>query len=198
MMVCRNHPEATGSIIRCSRCLVPFCSDCIVRLQGHPYCGDCKDEHVRDLASGVDSTALEVAGVGKRFAALFVDSLIIALPTIIAVVVLGVGAALGGKTAKQPSPLFNLVGFVQVPFMIVYEGLMLGFRGQTLGKMALKVKVVRPDGTPISRGQAWGRAVTRGVFLSFLALINYLPAFFTKEKTCVHDLAARTRVISIG
>ena len=33
--------------------------------------------------------------------------------------------------------------------------------GQTVGKMALRLRVVRPDGSPITTGQAWGRAVMR-------------------------------------
>jgi len=61
--------------------------------------------------------------------------------------------------------------------------------------MALKVKVVRPDGTPITGGQAWGRALSRAL-LGFLYLVDYIPAFFTKEKTTLHDLIARTRVVN--
>jgi uncharacterized RDD family membrane protein YckC len=55
--------------------------------------------------------------------------------------------------------------------------------------------VVQAGGQEISGGQAWGRAVVRGLFVSFLSIINYAPAFFTKEKTCIHDMAAKTRVI---
>jgi hypothetical protein len=37
----------------------------------------------------------------------------------------------------------------------------------------------------------------RGVFVSFLSIINYAPAFFTKERTCIHDMAAKTRVVLV-
>jgi uncharacterized RDD family membrane protein YckC len=77
---------------------------------------------------------------------------------------------------------------------ITYQAVMLATRGQTFGKMALSVRVVRTDGTPITPAQAWGREVLRAV-LNFLYVIDYIPAFFTKERTCIHDLAARTRVI---
>jgi uncharacterized RDD family membrane protein YckC len=33
------------------------------------------------------------------------------------------------------------------------------------------------------------------VFFSYFALINYLPALVTKQKTAIHDLAAKTRVV---
>jgi uncharacterized RDD family membrane protein YckC len=94
----------------------------------------------------------------------------------------------------------------------VYEALMLASRGQTVGKMAAKVRVVRADGTPITRRQAWGRAFVRSVFLAAwytvalirwsepvlwifaLTLIDPLVALVTPERTAIHDLAARTRV----
>ena len=78
---------------------------------------------------------------------------------------------------------------------VTYQALMLAARGQTLGKMALKVKVVSQDGSPISRGQAWGREITRAI-LGFLYIIDYIPALFTEQKTTLHDLAAKTRVVN--
>jgi len=30
-----------------------------------------------------------------------------------------------------------------------------------------------------------------------LALLNYIPALATKEKTCIHDLVAGTRVVNV-
>ncbi len=74
---------------------------------------------------------------------------------------------------------------------------MISVRGQTLGKMALRIKVVRPDGSPVSAGQAWGRALMRGVMIHILGLVNYIPAFVTKQKTCIHDLVANTRVVNL-
>jgi uncharacterized RDD family membrane protein YckC len=60
--------------------------------------------------------------------------------------------------------------------------------------MALKVRVVRPDGSPITSGQAWGRAAMKMIF-GCIWFADYLPAFFTQEKTTLHDLVASTRVV---
>jgi uncharacterized RDD family membrane protein YckC len=81
---------------------------------------------------------------------------------------------------------------------LLYEGMMLQARGQTLGKMALGIKVVTPDGEDISPGQAWGRALVRVIFnaLQYISLVNYLPAFFSQEKKTVHDSVAKTRVVN--
>jgi uncharacterized RDD family membrane protein YckC len=79
---------------------------------------------------------------------------------------------------------------------LVYEALMLKRNGQTLGKLAVGVRVVTPEGQPISRGQAWARAAIKVILGSCLG-IDYLPAFFTRERTCFHDMIARTRVIRL-
>jgi uncharacterized RDD family membrane protein YckC len=198
-MTCTFHPGAEGSIVRCARCLRPFCSDCLVRLGGRPYCGDCKLEQIRDAQSGVPAAQFELATLGKRFIALFIDGMIVGAPTMIVFIIVIVYAVVssGGKS-QMPTGL-NFIGLVQIPIMIIYEGLMLGRkRGQTFGKMAMNLRVVQPDGSDITRGQAWGRAVVRSLMASLLSLINYLPAFFTNEKTALHDMAAKTRVVSLG
>jgi uncharacterized RDD family membrane protein YckC len=84
--------------------------------------------------------------------------------------------------------------FLGVP--IVYEGLMLQRRSQTLGKMALGLKVVTPEGRSIGRGQAWGRAALK-ILLGSCMGIDYIPALFTRERTCFHDMLARTRVVRL-
>jgi len=110
------------------------------------------------------------------------------------------GALVAAMTAGRlrPEALIALqpLSYLSVVLMLVYEGLMLASRGQTLGKMAMKIKVVRPDGSDISTGQAWGRAAMRQVLVSCLCIFNYLPAFFTAEKTTLHDLVASTRVVN--
>jgi uncharacterized RDD family membrane protein YckC len=68
--------------------------------------------------------------------------------------------------------------------------------GQTVGKIVLQVRVVRPDGSPITTGQAWGRTLLRLV-LGCLIILDYIPIFFTEEKTTLHDMIAGTRVIDV-
>lgn len=191
---CPNHPDVIEGLRYCSRCGHVFCTDCLVAIRGNTYCAPCKAEQLLDLTSGVDQNALELAGVGRRFAALLIDSLVLSVPLIIVGVLLVV-ASIGSKSDFnplwfQPAALFAIVLYV------AYEALMLAARGQTLGKMAMKIKVVRVDGTPLTTGQAWGRAFMRQVLASCLSLFNYLPAFFTKDRTCLHDLVANTRVVN--
>lgn len=190
-MICRNHVEATEGIRRCARCAVPYCPDCLVEIAGRPYCATCKQEQLLDVRSGVDRSQLALASVWQRLGAVILDSLLIAIP------VYGLMFAaiwLPASQGKDPSPWFN---FVSIPITILafaYEGLMLQMKdGQTLGKMALKIRVVRPDGSSISTGQAWGRVAMRTIL--GCACITYIPAFFTPERLTLHDMVAGTRVV---
>jgi uncharacterized RDD family membrane protein YckC len=195
MAACTNHPEVAQGVSFCVRCRRPFCPNCVVRLRGMAYCGTCKTEQVRDIQSGTVPGELELASTGRRFSALWVDSILF--------FVVGMAGALLVmplliRAAPQSEPsgwaVWAVIGVFFV-LIIAYEALMLQSRGQTLGKMALGIKVVTPDGSPISPGQAWTRAVLRQVFFSYASLINYFPALVTKQRTCVHDLVAKTRVV---
>jgi uncharacterized RDD family membrane protein YckC len=191
-MICRNHVEVSEGVRRCARCMSPFCGDCLVDIAGRPYCATCKQEQLLDVRSGVDRARLDLASNWKRFGAVFLDGLLTAIPMYAIMGAVFFSAASGGG---EPSPFLNLIG---VPFAFAsffYEALMMQLKsGQTLGKMALKVRVVRPDGSPISTGQAWGRAAMKMIF-GCIWFADYLPAFFTQEKTTLHDLVASTRVV---
>ena len=195
-MFCVNHPAVDEGVSLCDRCSRPFCNDCVVFLQGRRYCARCKVERLADLRSGVDRAQVQFAGIGRRFAAWWVDGLILTIPMMM-MVIFGLLIPTAFMSKQAPPPWFGFIGWAFMPVYIVYEGLMLRARGQTLGKMALQIKVVQANGQPISTGQAWGRALMRAVFVSILSIIDYLPALFTTERTCIHDMAAKTRVVLI-
>ena len=70
-----------------------------------------------------------------------------------------------------------------------------GYNGQTPGKMALRIQVVRTDGTPMTYGRAFLREVV-GKFLSALILgIGYIMAAFDADKRALHDRICDTRVV---
>jgi len=76
---------------------------------------------------------------------------------------------------------------------LVYEVSFIATRGQTLGKMALQIRVVSMDGGPLSFGQAVGRYFA--TFLSALILgIGFIMAGVRSDKRALHDLLAGTRV----
>lgn len=193
-MLCRNHVDVAEGVRRCARCGAPFCPDCLVEISGRPYCGTCKSEQLLDVRSGVQYGAIQHATILRRFGAVFLDGLIVAVPMYI---LMGIFVFLPATRGQTPNPLFNFIGLPFALLSLAYEALMLQLKnGQTLGKMALRVRVVRADGSPISTGQAWGRVAMRTV-LGCLWIVDYIPAFFTPERTTLHDMVAGTRVVDV-
>lgn len=56
-MQCKNHPEAVA-VDRCAGCAEPFCSDCLVDIQGQKYCGSCKTMALRGGAPIVEEATI--------------------------------------------------------------------------------------------------------------------------------------------
>jgi uncharacterized RDD family membrane protein YckC len=65
--------------------------------------------------------------------------------------------------------------------------------GQTLGKMALQIRVVSMDGGPLSFGQAVGRYFA-AILSALLLMIGFIMAGARSDKRALHDLLAGTRV----
>lgn len=169
----------------------------MVQLQGFHYCGSCKWEQLRDLQSGTLPGSLELASVGRRWVGIFVDQLMLGSVSFGAMAIAAFGLGTAGRGGPLAGILF-LVVYLLVVFglPIVYDGYMVQRQGQTFGKMALGIKVVSPDGSDVSAGQAWVRASVK-LLLGSCAGLTYLPALFTADKTTVHDLLAKTRVVRV-
>ena len=203
-MPCKNHPLVEEPLVRCARCGEAFCPNCIVEIGGSPYCAVCKGEILGDLRSGRPATGPELASIGRRFAAIFLDGLILGVPLV--AVVFGLFAMLGlfrGLSEGKPLDPMLVLSVEGVLFLaafvawVLYEGLMLRRNGQTVGKKAMRIRVVSAEGGPLTQGQAFGRAAMRQVLgiVPCLGLVNYLTAF-GQQRTCIHDMAARTRVVN--
>jgi uncharacterized RDD family membrane protein YckC len=205
-MPCPNHPAVAVGLDRCERCGGIFCPDCFVVVMDAPYCASCKLELIRDLRSGLQPGSLDLGSIGRRLAALWLDGFLtsmasyaLLIPLMIAIAG-AAGAAAEAATDSGEDPFVGVLGLLVYPIALgiplVYEGWMLTLRSQTLGKMALGVKVVTPEGGPISTGQAWGRTALKVVFASCMG-ITYVPALMTRERTCLHDMIAGTRVVRV-
>lgn len=137
------------------------------------------------------------ATIWRRFFAVFIDSAIVgALAAPFFLVFLGEGWELYSKLYDSHWNVGNsflIGGAFLIPF-VVYEGMLLQVRGQTFGKIVMGIQVVRIDGKRIKSWQAWVRPLIRVLFRWF-GIVNYGAALLTQEKTCVHDLLAKTRVI---
>jgi len=184
---CPNHADAVSGLVRCARCGIAYCTDCVVELDGRPYDAACKEEQIRDLKSG--AVGADIASAGRRLGGVFVDGLLF-LPI------------WGFAAVKYAAPgLFdNFVPRILLPGLayVVYEALMLQYSGgQTLGKKAVRIKVTNADGSELSAGQAWARALSRQLmsYTYVLGLVDALMVFTTNRRT-LHDRIGKTIVVN--
>lgn len=194
---CRNHAEVFDALNPCAGCAGSFCPDCLVEIKGRRWCAACKVNAVKDIQSGVDGTGLQLASIGARFCAVFIDGFAVNIIIVPLFIILGILIAAlqpGPDSVAMPLLIFGFYGIIFAA-IFCYHGFMLQWKGQTLGKMAMKIKVVTPEGGSITPGQAWIRTLVW--FLLHGCLIDYIPAFFNKEKLAIHDMAARTRVVRL-
>jgi uncharacterized RDD family membrane protein YckC len=122
------------------------------------------------------------AGFWRRFAASFLDGLIISVCSIVFV---GVDEGL--------FYVVNLLG--QIGYYTILEG---GPRGQTVGKMALGIRVIDlARGGPIGYERAFIRWIGR--FLSTIALLlGYFWMLWDREKQTWHDKLAGAVVVPVA
>lgn len=87
-----------------------------------------------------------------------------------------------------------IAGFLAL-FGLVYAAFFTGLTGQTLGKMALRLRVVDRAGAPPGHARAALRALLGA--LGSLTLVGVAPAFMDPARRALHDRLLKTRVIRI-
>ena len=145
-------------------------------------------------ATGVNS----LASYGVRGVARAIDSLLIGLP------VLAVGIGTLAATDADPNQGFpEWVAAVWFVLTVVYEVLFVRWRGQTLGKLAVGIKVSRLDnGRPPLWWQAGIRialpAIAAGLpfgIASVAYVAVYSSSAWSPVRRGIHDKAAGTVVV---
>ena len=141
---------------------------------------------------------LPKAGFWVRVLACGLDSLILgAVQFVIGLVLSLAGGAAGDFEGGGSFVLFMITWLCSVVISITYYVFFTGYNGQTPGKMALRIQVVRSDGSPMSYGRAFLREIP-AKFLSALILgIGYLMVAFDRQKQGLHDRIAGTYVIKL-
>jgi len=140
----------------------------------------------------------QIAGIGSRFLAAFIDTLVIfILQIIVNLTLIFLMINLFGKDSVfQPwlLALFGLVGFAFMwGYYIFFE---MSWNGQSLGKRKIKLRVIRTDGTPITLTESIIRNLIRLVdFLPFYYGIGVITMFVNEKSRRLGDLAAGTLVV---
>ncbi len=180
--VCALHPERSAATI-CNRCGNYACELCFqVAPDRQDYCEACMPRSV-----------VRPATRGSRLLAVIVDHIVLALA-------LFVGGILS-FAVRSPAFTFVLVlaAFLGVMGVQLY---LLDKYGQSIGKRAQGIKVVRMDGSRVG--------ILRLIFLrnvvpaaigqatcSIFSLVDTL-AIFSEQSRCLHDYIADTQVIEVS
>ena len=131
---------------------------------------------------GVSAQAeMQYVGVGPRFLAVLIDSIIIGV----------VGAILGVIFQNSPGLSGGVTGLLALAYFIVLEAT----QGATLGKMALGLRVTRTDGAPISWTESIIRNLLRIIDGLFVYLVGAILIWTSPLKQRLGDRAAHTVVI---
>jgi uncharacterized RDD family membrane protein YckC len=135
----------------------------------------------------------EVAGIGSRFLAQFVDVVIITVIQI--VITIGAGALGGIFNSLRIFALLELIlSFILIAgYFLISEA---AWNGQTLGKRSVRLRVVGDHGEPLTIGQAAIRNLVRIVdFLPAFYAIGIVTMFSNSRAKRLGDFAAGTLVV---
>lgn len=136
------------------------------------------------------------AGFWRRWAALFLDQIMIFVPLLGLTLLFGyLGGAFRNLERDGMPKIDGLYYFLYFLISPMYYALQeSGTHQATLGKRALGIKVTDENGKRISFPHALGRWLAAG--LSYITLyIGFLMAAFTSEKKALHDVVAKTLVV---
>jgi uncharacterized RDD family membrane protein YckC len=184
---------ATPPIQYCSECGRPWPYDQLARFGDRLICADCKNAYTQKLREGVTAAStLVYAGFWIRLVAAIIDGVILYVAGMV------VQLPLAGML-KSPRVEVMLMGagityLIEMAIGATYEGVFVSRFAATPGKMALNLKVVRPDGSPVSLGRAFARYFAK-VLSGLILCIGFIMIGFDSEKRGLHDMLCDTRVI---
>jgi len=172
----------------------------MLNYEGSWVCAACKPIFFQRVKEGVaPKESLIYASVGRRFAAVLVDGVILMVVIFIPIMVLMMfmiaSAKASGSSDPMPVWFMPIIMILEYGLPAAFEIFFIGKYGATPGKMLLKVKVVSPDGGRISYGRATGRYFSK-ILSGIILYIGFLMAFWDDEKRALHDRICQTRVIS--
>jgi uncharacterized RDD family membrane protein YckC len=124
---------------------------------------------------------LQYVGVGPRFLAVLIDAILVGV----------VSGLLSALLRGVPGVAGLLVAVIAIAYYIGLEAT----RGATVGKMAMGLRVVKTDGTPISWSESVVRNLLRVVDGLFAYLVGAILIWTSPTKQRLGDRVANTVVI---
>jgi uncharacterized RDD family membrane protein YckC len=128
--------------------------------------------------------SVQLASTSKRVIAYIIDAIVVGIAVVVAVFVLD---AIG-----LPEWIQGAAGFV---LFYGYFSYMEGTTGQTIGKRAMGIRVIRTNGSPMSFDAALIRNLLRIVDSIFFGLVGLILIMVTQRKQRLGDMGASTIVV---
>lgn len=190
----------------CSECGRATAAENLAHFGDRLICTNCKESYTQKLREGVAPAAkVTWGGFWIRFVAYLIDAIILGVAVgILQFAVLGsflTFPRMDPSSRVDPmaaiGPMIGMIGLlslISIGIACAYETFFVSKYGATPGKMALGLKVVRPNGGPIDLGRAAGRYFAK-ILSGLILYIGYIIAAFDSEKKGLHDMICDTRVI---
>jgi uncharacterized RDD family membrane protein YckC len=195
---------------------VKICPGCRTsNLPSSKYCYKCGLTLPDQATIPGEMSVVTPAGFWRRFASFIIDNIFIAISSfvifsIIFAILLSIFPDLADKYTITEFTWDAVLTASEVPmtwldrfayagwlvFGIAYWTVAIGWKGRTVGKLMLGMKVVRSDGSRVGYLRAFGRCW--GYVLCCLTLgFGFLAIAWNKQKRGLHDLVCDTMVIKI-
>ena len=177
-----NGPAVSASCPRCRKVNEPGAAFCF-------SCGLPLDEEIRPPAETV-STGVP-AGFWIRVVALFIDGIVL---LVLAVVIFGILFTL---LVENPTSEDDSLGWINYAYYLIqasYFTIAVAAWSATLGKRAVGIYVLRPDGSRVGLGRAFARWLA-SILSALLLFIGYLMVGLREDKRGLHDLICDTVVV---
>jgi uncharacterized RDD family membrane protein YckC len=199
-----SSPYGTGTVF-CSECGRPSTADELARFGDRLVCPLCKESYAQKLREGVaPASTSRYAGFWIRMLAWLIDTIILmVVASVVQFAFLGSFITVpnlqpGGDPTAALAGMMGMIGIVYLVNMVIGCSYEAGFVSSSLsatpGKLAVGLKVLRPDGSRVSLGRAVGRYFAK-VLSGLILGIGYLIIAFDAEKRGLHDMICDTRVI---
>jgi uncharacterized RDD family membrane protein YckC len=186
-----------GGTALCAVCGQLFPDSQLVMVGSSLACAQCKPVALQRLQQGTWTRSnRRYAGFWIRFAAVFIDNLILGVAGAVITIPLGLGIPTDGGIESIVG-IFASIGVssaINTALAVAYYAYFLSQNGATPGKMVFGLQVIRSDGSRLTPGRAIGRYFAQ-LLSAMILLIGYIIAAFDAEKRALHDHICDTRVV---
>jgi uncharacterized RDD family membrane protein YckC len=149
----------------------------------------------------------QLSGYGARVGAFFLDLLVVLGLQFALGFLIGIGVAASGGRVSDDRDLFQALSIVlgllvTLCYLTILESRKGAHNGQTLGKQATGIRIVRDDGRPMTFGRALlregvGKQLLGIITLYIYLVVDYLWPLWDRQNQALHDKIASTHVVTV-